>query len=110
MSDLAELIAHLRKDADFVDRDTYDECWEVKETDRGKRLREAATALDALVAENARLREALEPFASCANDEPDYYPDDELISSEWLYMEGVNLTHGSFRRARAAALAQEPKP
>ena len=60
MSDLAELIAHLRKDADFVDRDTYDGCWEVKETDRGKRLRQAATALSALVAERDALRTSLE--------------------------------------------------
>ena len=55
MSNLAELIAHLRKDADFVDRDTYDGCWEVKETDRGKRLRAAADAIAALVAERDAL-------------------------------------------------------
>ena len=59
MTDHAELIERLRKDADFIDADTYDECWEVKETDRGKRLREAATALDALVAERDALREAM---------------------------------------------------
>ena len=45
MTDHAELIERLRKDADFIDADTYDECWEVKETARGKRLRQAADRL-----------------------------------------------------------------
>ena len=41
----AQIISQLRKDADFIDRDTYDECWEVKETARGKLLRQAADRL-----------------------------------------------------------------
>lgn len=60
----AEIIAELRKLADFIDADTYDECWEIKETARGKLLRAAAARLDELERENARMREALKPFAA----------------------------------------------
>lgn len=41
----AQIVSRLRKDADFIDRDTYDGCWEVKETARGKLLRQAADRL-----------------------------------------------------------------
>ena len=54
----SEIIAELRKLADFTDADTYDECWEIKETARGKLLRAAANRLAELERENARLREA----------------------------------------------------
>lgn len=57
---VSDIVERLRADADFIDRDTYDECWEVKETERGKRLREAADAITTLRAENERMREALE--------------------------------------------------
>ena len=60
----AEIIAELRKLADFIDADTYDECWEIKETARGKLLRAAAARLDELERENARLRAALERIRS----------------------------------------------
>jgi len=55
----AEIIAELRERADRWDADTYDECWEVKETPIGKSLRAAALRLDELERENAALREAL---------------------------------------------------
>ena len=58
-----EIVTELRKLADFTDADTYDECWEIKETSRGKLLRAAAARLDELERENAALREALKPFA-----------------------------------------------
>ena len=64
MSD--ELVKQLRKDADFVDRDAYDGCWDVKETDRGKRLRAAASRIEALESRERVLREALEKIeAAC---------------------------------------------
>ena len=59
-----EIVTELRKLADFTDADTYDECWEIKETSRGKLLRAAAARLDELERENAALREALKPFAA----------------------------------------------
>ena len=58
-----ELIEALRAQADFIDADTYDECWEVKETPRGKMLRAAASRLSEMDAENKRLREALDEVA-----------------------------------------------
>lgn len=57
-----ELVQRLRADADFIDADTYDECWEVKETPRGKMLRAAACRLSEMDAENKGLREALRMF------------------------------------------------
>lgn len=60
----AEIIAELRKLADFIDADTYDECWEIKETARGKLLRAAAARLDELERENAALREGLQRIRS----------------------------------------------
>ena len=72
----AEIIAELRKLADFTDADTYDECWEIKETARGKLLRAAAARLNDLERENARLRAALEFYANKDNHkmrrEPSY--------------------------------------
>ena len=110
MSDLADLIAHLRKDADYVDRDTYDGCWEIKETDRGKRLRAASTALAALVAERDRYREALKPFAEWADHyrattHDHYVPECEIDGPG----HSLTITLGEFRRARAA-LAQGGEP
>jgi hypothetical protein len=52
----AEIVTELRKLADFIDADTYDECWEVKETARGKLLRAASIRLSELERENARMR------------------------------------------------------
>ena len=57
-----------------------------------------ADRIDALEAENARLREALEPFKQAhAELDPEYpdAPDDEEVSAVW------GLTMGHFRRAAA---------
>ena len=60
----AEIIAELRKLADFIDADTCDECWEIKETARGKLIRAAAARLSELERENAALRKALQRIRS----------------------------------------------
>ena len=70
---------------------------EASEKARAELLKSAATAIAALMAENARLREALKPFAEAADD----------------YRYGDPGHHGvvfisDLRRARAA-LAQEPR-
>ena len=41
----AELASDLEARADFVDRDRYDECMEIKETPEGRLLRQAAARL-----------------------------------------------------------------
>lgn len=71
-----EIVTELRKLADFTDADTYDECWEIKETSRGKLLRAAAARLDELERENAELRAALEEIAKqvpAKDMDEDYY-------------------------------------
>ena len=90
-----ELIEWLRAQADFIDADTYDECWEVKETPRGKMLRAAASRLSEMDAEIKRLREALlntgahnnPPCAICGYNGPNYYQPE---------------THSCMAKARAA--------
>ena len=61
---------------------------------------------DALRAEVARLREALEPFAAVADRVHTSRTDNQTL----LGYDGVELTAGHFRRARAALNEQEPKP
>lgn len=41
-------IKRLRELADYIDRERYDECWEIKETAQGKLLRAAAARMEAL--------------------------------------------------------------
>lgn len=41
----AELASDLEARADFIDRDRYDECMEIKETPDGRLLRQAAARL-----------------------------------------------------------------
>ena len=65
-----ELIEALRAQADFIDADTYDECWEVKETPRGNMLRAAASRLSEMDAENAELRRALERILGANREIP----------------------------------------
>ena len=71
-----ELMEALLAQADFIDADTYDECWEVKETPRGKMLRAAASRLSEMDAEIKRLREALREIAKqvpAKDMDEDYY-------------------------------------
>lgn len=103
MTDHAELIERLRDVGEIKDDDAYEgvdprvvrAMRAVSET-----MKQAATALAALVAERDRYREALEPFARAARsidiDPPsDYEPSHGRGS----------VTAGDLRRARAA-LAQ----
>jgi hypothetical protein len=106
----AEIIAELRERADRWDADTYDECWEVKETPTGKSLRAAAARLDELERENAALREALKPFAAMADNWSQNFNDTQGFSTMPLpnYRAGdmqfqAEYTMGDLRRARAAA-------
>lgn len=70
-------------------------------------LREAADEIDALRAQVAKLREALEPFAGLAAErflDPGLWNDNDGFA---VLFDGYDLTVGDFRRARAA-LGKEP--
>jgi hypothetical protein len=56
--------------------------------------------LSEVMEENARLREALEPFAKAA-DEVDEGMDPPLPDHSWLYAVDDSLTLGECRRARS---------
>jgi len=58
---------------------------------------EMANRMEALIAERARLREALEPFAAMA-DAPDISGDGD--NATMLYVDGLKVTVGDLRRAR----------
>jgi hypothetical protein len=62
---------------------------------------EAANRISALTAERDRLREALEPFAAMASA-GDQKPKDDAV---WAGQDGLRITYGDFRRARAALSA-----
>ena len=114
-----ELIEALRAQADFIDADTYDECWEVKETPRGKMLRAAASRLSEMDAENKRLREALKPFSYQHDKWSERFPDTQGFAfmplsspadGEFIFQADIMM--GDFRNARAALEHDkgEPKP
>lgn len=84
-----ELVERLRADADFIDADTYDECWEVKETPRGKTLRAVASRLSEMEAENKRLR-ALCREAADFYGQGGVFPIDGVMS---LRLGGAALEH-----------------
>lgn len=62
-------------------------------------------AIDAEKARADRLAKALEPFAAMA-DAGDQRPKDDAV---WAGQDGVHITYGDFRAARAA-LQQETQP
>ena len=70
----AELASDLEARADFVDRDRYDECMEIKETPEGRLLRQAAARLRAM-------EEALKPFAEA-----------QLLSQSAVIVAGDGIT------------------
>jgi hypothetical protein len=86
----AEIIAELRKLADFTDADTYDECWEIKETARGKLLRAAAARLDELERENARLQKERDYAVKWGNQSLD-----SVKEVMWRYEDALNLIGNS---------------
>jgi hypothetical protein len=63
-------------------------------------FKRAAARITELEAENARLREALQPFASAADDTSGEYDDQNPLD----YYDGLTL--GDLRRARAALAGQ----
>ena len=95
-----ELIEALRAQADFIDADTYDECWEVKETPRGKMLRAAASRIEEMDAEIKRLRE-IESFAQTAarwSNPERRHPHtivsaDEMLKAIWGHPSRAALEH-----------------
>jgi hypothetical protein len=109
---MSDIVERLRADADFIDRDTYDECWEVKETERGKRLREAADAITTLRAENERMREALElidsstPYDSFIESVKAILPPTDLAVQKALNAMG-NIARAALSDPRAL---EEQKP
>lgn len=90
-----ELVEQLRERADRWDADTYDECWEVKETPIGKSLRAAASRLSELQDEVVRLREALADLTSWFTDLP-------LVHNVWIIPAGERGADGAVNAARAA--------
>lgn len=92
--------------------------------DAEHRLQEAADAVEALIAENAalkeevgRLRAMLKPFADEADEWGASVPDDYaplcVEPGHWdarYYGSPARFTVGDQRRARAALHPQEPKP
>ena len=85
----AELASDLEARADFVDRDRYDECMEIKETPEGRLLRQAAARLRSM-------EEALKPFAISPER------DNASLHDDWQVARNPEITMGDLRRACAA--------
>jgi hypothetical protein len=98
MSTTSELVERLREGVPFEPRGTFS----------GKLMFEAAARLDELERENARLREALKPFAAEATAWDDAHqppPESEplMIGCRRHYStDEAAFTLGDLRRARAA--------
>lgn len=100
-----DLVAELNRIADMA-AETIDTGGREEFDPRGIEdvLREAAAQLASVTAENARLREALEPFAEAAGALADDHRDGSPIWETAAAM-GIDAVH---LRAARAALSQEP--
>lgn len=104
VADLVEAVARVEAIANLIDRPPLDDVWieRTVATRHASDLRALLSTLTSLEAERDRLREALKPFAACAEYDIGESEDDADTFRNTEYNLAPKITVGDIRRALSA--------